>query len=81
MLKQKPQVPPFALPRSVENISTTGPLNRGSLGYPRDDKGEGIASVESSYCMRVIFHLPGWAKTLMKIADNLRLYPSPNNCR
>src|ERR1700722_19370784 len=41
----------------VCQISTRGPLNRRSLGYARNDKGEGSASMESSCCMRVVFHL------------------------
>jgi hypothetical protein len=36
-------------PRSVENISTRGPLNRRSLGFARDDKGEGSAHLSSRY--------------------------------
>jgi hypothetical protein len=31
------------------NISTTGPLNRRSLGFARDDKGKDDASMECGY--------------------------------
>jgi len=44
-----------------KNISTKGPLNRRSLGFARDDKVEGSAPMESSCCMRAVFHLLGWA--------------------
>jgi hypothetical protein len=32
-----------------KNISKIGPLNRRSLGFARDDKGEGSASIESGF--------------------------------
>jgi hypothetical protein len=44
-----------------KNTSTKGPLNRRSLGCARDDKVEGSAPMESSCCMRAVFHLLGWA--------------------
>src|ERR1700690_1018049 len=58
--KVEPQVPPLRYALS-KNISTKGPLNRRSLGFARDDKVEGSAPMESSCCMRAVFHLLGWA--------------------
>jgi hypothetical protein len=37
---------PLHAKRGKSNISSTGPLNRRSLGYARDDKGKGDASIE-----------------------------------
>jgi hypothetical protein len=37
------------MPGSVEHISKTSPLNRRSLDYARDDKGDGSGSIESGY--------------------------------
>ena len=58
--KVEPQVPPLRYALS-KNTSTKGPLNRRSLGFARDDKVEGSAPMESSCCMRAVFHLLGWA--------------------
>jgi hypothetical protein len=33
----------------AKTISRTGPLDRGSLGFARDDKGEGGAFIESGF--------------------------------
>jgi hypothetical protein len=51
-----------------KNISTRGPLNCRSLGFARDDKGEGGAHLSSRYggstepLVIGDFHLLGWAE-------------------
>jgi DNA-binding winged helix-turn-helix (wHTH) protein len=44
-----------------KNIPRNGPRNRRSLGYARDDKGEGDASKESGWWTKGVFHHLGWA--------------------
>jgi hypothetical protein len=56
----KPQISPLRCALS-KNISTRGPLNRRSLGFARDDKGEGGAPMKSSCGIEAVFHLLGWA--------------------
>ncbi len=44
-----------------KNISRKGPRTCRSLGCARDDKGEGVASMESGYWTEGVFHLLRWA--------------------
>jgi hypothetical protein len=48
-----------------KNIPRNGPRNCRSLGYARDDKGEGNASMKSGCWTDVVFHHLGWAERPM----------------